>query len=78
MAENTQKRKTFTYGDGKGQNYYVDDFLRAHADYKNSFLNFAKERGLFDSAALQELSNAMDARIAHIKAGKHFNADGTF
>lgn len=78
MAENTQERKTFTYGDGKGQNYYVDDFLRAHADYKNSFLNFAKERGLFDSAALQELSNAMDARVAHVKAGKHFNADGTF
>ena len=78
MAENTQERKTFTYGDGKGQNYYVDDFLRAHADYKNSFLNFARDRGLFDSAALQELSNALDARVAHIKEGKHFNADGTF
>jgi hypothetical protein len=31
MAENTQERKTFKYGD---YDYLSDDFLRAHAEYK--------------------------------------------
>jgi hypothetical protein len=31
MAETTQERKTFKYGE---KDYSADDFLRAHAEYK--------------------------------------------
>lgn len=73
MAEKTQEKKTFKYGE---QNYSSDDFLRAHANYKQSFLNFAKERGLFDEESLKELAKAMDARADAVREGKAFSADG--
>lgn len=73
MAENTQERKTFKYGE---QDYLSDDFLRAHATYKQSFLNFAKEKGLFDEESLKELSKAIDARANAIRESKSFSADG--
>ena len=73
MAENTQERKTFKYGD---QDYLSDDFLRAHAEYKQSFLNFAKSEGLFDEASLQALSAEMDRRANAVREGKSFSADG--
>ena len=73
MAEKTQEKKTFKYGE---QNYSSDDFLRAHANYKQSFLNFAKERGLFDDVSLKELSKAIDARANAVREGRAFSADG--
>lgn len=73
MVENTQERKTFKYGD---QDYLSDDFLRAHAEYKQSFLDFAKSEGLFDMNALQELSAEMDRRANAVREGKYFSADG--
>ena len=73
MAENTQERKTFKYGD---QDYLSDDFLRAHAEYKQSFLDFAKSEGLFDTNALQALSAEMDRRANAVREGKAFSADG--
>lgn len=73
MAEKTQEKKTFKYGE---QDYSSDDFLRAHANYKQSFLNFAKEKGLFDDESLKELSKALDARANAVREGKTFSADG--
>lgn len=73
MAEKTQEKKTFKYGE---QDYSSDDFLRAHANYKQSFLDFAKSEGLFDDASLQALSTEMDRRANAIREGKSFSADG--
>lgn len=74
MAEKTQERKTFKYGD---QDYLVDDAASKLREYIPSFLNFARDKGLFDQAALQTLSTAIEDRLTAIKEGKQFNADGS-
>jgi hypothetical protein len=75
MAENTQERKTIKYGDNE---YYEHDILKAHADYKNSFLDFARNEGLFDDNALRVLSEAMENTMNAVREGKTFSADGLY
>lgn len=75
MAENTQERKTIKYGDNE---YYEHDILKAHADYKNSFLDFARNEGLFDDNALKVLSEAMENTMNAVREGKTFSADGLY
>lgn len=69
----TQEKKTFKYGD---KTYLLDDLLKAHADYQNSFYDFARTKGLYDDNALAGLRNAISNRISAAEGGRSFTADG--
>lgn len=74
MAENTNGRRTFKWGD---QEYLLDDLLKLHGEYEQNFYDFARDRGQYDSTALQGLNNAINTRINAAKQGKSFDGDGT-
>lgn len=73
MAENTQERKTFKWGD---QEYLLDDLLKAHAEQRNYFHNFARDKMFYDENAIRLLDSAMEKRLGAVKEGKAFSADG--
>lgn len=73
MANETQEKKTFKYGD---QEYALDDLLKLHTAQENNFYNFAKTRGQYDDEALLGLRKALTARINAAKEGKAFSGDG--
>ena len=73
MTENKQEQKTFKWGD---EEYLINDLLKAHADQKHNFYEFAKVRGQYDDEALVGLRTAVDNRINAVKEGKSFSADG--
>jgi hypothetical protein len=73
MANNKESRRTFKYGD---REYYVDDLLKLHADQFSHYLNFAKERGLYNDSALVGLRESILSRIEAIKSGQSFEGDG--
>lgn len=74
MAENNQEKRTFKWGD---REYLLDDLLQAHAKYEQSFYNFARDEGSYDSDALLGLRAAITNRINAVKEGKAFQGDGT-
>ena len=71
MAQKT--KATFTYGD---REYYIDDFLKLHADQEHQYYKFARERGSFNDSAIQSLRSNLRHRVDAIKAGQHFDGDG--
>ena len=71
MAQKT--KATFTYGD---REYYIDDFLKLHADQEQQYYKFARERGSFNDSAIQSLRSNLRRRVDAIKAGQHFDGDG--
>lgn len=73
MANNKESRRTFKYGD---REYYVDDLLKLHADQFSHYLNFAKERGLYNDSALVGLRESILSRINAVKSGQNFDGDG--
>jgi hypothetical protein len=73
MANNKESRRTFKYGD---REYYVDDLLKLHADQFSHYLNFAKERGLYNDSALVGLRESILSRINAVKSGQNFEGDG--
>lgn len=73
MAETTQEKKTFKWGDTE---YLVDDLLKLHADQKQNFYTFARNKGSYDDAALAGLEAAMNNRINAVRNGQAFSADG--
>lgn len=73
MAETTQERKTFKWGD---QEYLLDDLLKLHSEQENHYYNFAKNKGQYDDTALVGLRQAIADRINAAKAGETFAADG--
>lgn len=73
MAENTQEKKTFKWGDSE---YLLDDLLKLHAEQQHSYYDFAKNRGQYDDAALAGLRTAISNRINAVKSGQTFSADG--
>lgn len=73
MTENTQERKTFKWGD---QEYLLDDLLKAHAEQRNYFHNFARDKMFYDENAIRLLDSAMEKRLGAVKEGKTFSADG--
>ena len=75
MAENKQEKQTIRVG---GDDYLVDDILRLSADQLNKYFTFAREKGGYDDEGIASLRNYINNRLEHIKAGKGFNADGSF
>ena len=74
MAENTQNRRTFKWGDLE---YLLDDLLALHSEYENNYYDFARERGKYDESALMGLRKAISDRINAAKQGKQFDSDGS-
>lgn len=73
MAENTQEKKTFKWGENE---YLLDDLLKLHAEQENNYYNFARSRGQYDDTALAGLRAAISSRIGAVKNGQVFSADG--
>ena len=73
MAETTQKKKTFKWGDNE---YLLDDLLKLHAEQEQNYYNFARDRGQYDDTALAGLRAAISSRISAVKNGQAFSADG--
>ena len=73
MADINNGRKTFKWGD---QEYLLDDLLKLHGEYEQNFYDFARDRGQYDSTALQGLQKAIATRINAAKEGKTFDGDG--
>ena len=71
MAE---ERRTFKWGD---QEYLLDDLLKLHASYENSYYDFAKNDGKYDDNALMGLRKAITNRINAVKSGEAFDSDGS-
>ena len=73
MAETTQEKKTFKWGDSE---YLLDDLLKLHAEQEQNYYNFARDRGQYDDTALAGLRAAISSRISAVKNGQAFSADG--
>ena len=73
MAETTQEKKTFKWGDNE---YLLDDLLKLHAEQEQNYYNFARDRGQYDDTALAGLRAAISSRISAVKNGQAFSADG--
>lgn len=73
MANETQEKKIFKYGD---QEFALDDLLKLHTEQEHNFYNFAKTRGQYDDEALVGLRRALIARINAAKNGEAFSGDG--
>lgn len=73
MAETTQEKKTFKWGDNE---YLLDDLLKLHAEQEQNYYNFARDRGQYDNTALAGLRAAISSRISAVKNGQAFSADG--
>ena len=73
MAEQTQEKRTFKWGD---REYLLDDLLAEHAKREQEYYNFARQKGQYDDAALQGLRSAISNRIAAVKSGQAFDGDG--
>ena len=73
MAEQTQEKRTFKWGD---REYLLDDLLAEHAKREQEYYNFARQKGQYDDAALQGLRSAISNRIAAVKSGQSFDGDG--
>ena len=73
MAETTQEKKTFKWGDNE---YLLDDLLKLHAEQEQNYYNFARDRGSYDDVALQGLRTAITSRINAARAGREFTGDG--
>lgn len=71
MAE---ERRTFKWGD---QEYLLDDLLKLHASYENSYYDFARNDGKYDDNALMGLRKAITNRINAVKSGEAFDSDGS-
>ena len=73
MAETTQEKKTFKWGDNE---YLLDDLLKLHSEQEQNYYNFARDRGQYDDTALAGLRAAISSRISAVKNGQAFSADG--
>ena len=73
MAETKQEKRTFKWGDSE---YLLYDLLKLHAQQENNYYNFAKQRGQYTDEALEGLRTAIANRMAAVKNGKVFDADG--
>ena len=71
MAE---ERRTFKWGD---QEYLLDDLLKLHTSYENSYYDFARNDGKYDDNALMGLRKAITNRINAVKSGEVFDSDGS-
>ena len=74
MAEQTQERRTFKWGD---EDFLVDDLLKLHTDYQNNYYDFAKHDGNYDADSLNLLRQDISNRIQAIKNGESFDSDGS-
>lgn len=74
MAEPTQQRTTFKWGDTE---YLLDDFLKLHSEQENYFYNFARDKGKLDDNALALLRTAIRDRINYIKSTRDYSAEGS-
>lgn len=66
-------KQYFKYGE---REYSMDDLLKLHAKFENSFYNFAKEQGGYDQEALKGLRQSVLNRINALKSGQAFEGDG--
>lgn len=66
-------KQYFKYGE---REYSMDDLLKLHAKFENSFYNFAKEQGGYDQEALKRLRQSVHNRINALKSGQAFEGDG--
>lgn len=73
MAEQTQERRTFKWGD---DDFLVDDLLKLHTDYENNYYDFAEHDGKYDADSLKLLRQDINNRLQAIKNGESFDADG--
>ena len=73
MAETTQERKTFKWGD---KEYLLDELLALHNEQERNYYDFAKAKGNYDDSALSGLRTSIANRINAAKSGRAFGADG--
>lgn len=74
MAETTQNKKTYKYGE---REYYEDEFLKLHGAQLENYIDYARKRGQFDDAAIAQLRSAVNNRINAITSGQVFRGDGS-